>query len=502
MGRLERNTFVSLIGTVWSITLAAVCIPFFIKLMGIEAFGLAAIFITLQSIFAIFDLGIAATLNREIARLSAEEGSTQKQRDMVFTLQILYWLIALLTGATVFLLAPAIAHYWVNSQTLSVDTVKTCVRMMGVGVALQLPFAFYQSGLLGLQKQILLNGMMIALATMRGFGILLALWLIMPVPEVFFAGQIVTSIVGTSMAAILLWRCLPVSVERASSFEFDLLRRVWRFSVSYGANAVANLGLLQADTIILSALLPLKMFGYYALAQSLSSGIYAIGIAINGVIFPRFTGLIARGDETELSHVYHRGCQLMSVVLMPVAIMMAIFSREVLMLWTGDSDITENTQLILRLLVCGMLLNGLYQIPYYLQIAYGRWRLISNSNLILLLSIIPLNILMAKIYGGPGTASVWVLVNVCYMLTVPIMHRRFLRGQQSRWFFEDICLPLSGVLVVVGVAYWLIPKHSSRIEMLAYLSVAGLLAVAAAVALASQLRRSFMAQLRRSANVL
>jgi O-antigen/teichoic acid export membrane protein len=249
-------------------------------------------------------------------------------------------------------------------------------------------------------------------------------------------------------------------------------------------------------------LLPLKMFGYYALAQSLTNGLYAIMISIDGAIFPQFSGLIARGSEAELSYVYHRGCQLMSIVLMPVAVMMTIFSREVLMLWTGDPVIVENTHLILKLLVAGMLLHGLFQLPYYLQVAYGWWRLISNTNLLLLLCIIPLNILMIKRYGGYGAAAVWVLLNVCYIVTVPIMHRRFLRGQRSRWFFEDVCLPLSGTLFVSGAAYLLMPTQLSRIELLAYLSAAGLLAVGAAAALASQLRISVLSHLRRSADVL
>jgi len=503
MGRLERNTFANLISTVWSIILGVVSVPLYIKLMGIEAFGLVGIFLTLQSIFVIFDIGIAATLNRETARLrSAEGGNAQKLRHLVFTLQAVYWLIALLIGATVFALAPVIARHWVTLQSLSVETVITCVRMMGVGMALQFPFTFYQSGLLGLEKQILLGSLMVGLATMRGLGILLALWLILPIPEIFFAGQIVTSIVGTGTIAILLWRCLPVSGDGATGFKFDLIRRVWRFSAAYAANAVANLGLLHGDKIILSTLLPLRMFGYYALAQSLTNGLYAIIISLDGAIFPQFSGLIARGSETELSLVYHRASQLMSVILMPAAVMMAIFSREVLTLWTGDAEIVEHAHLILRLLVGGMLLHGLFHIPYYLQIAYGWWRLISNTNVLLLLTIIPLNILIAKSYGGAGAAAVWILLNVCYLATVPIMHRRFLRGQQGRWFFEDICLPLCGALVVSLIAYWLLPQHLSRIEMMAYLSAAGLLTIVAAAALASQLRNALLAQLRRSANVL
>lgn len=498
MGQLERNTFANLIGSVWSIILGVACVPLYIRLMGIEGFGLVGIFVTLQSVVVILDLGICPTLTHEIAGRSTEEGNTGYERDLVFTLQLIYWLIALLTGATVFILAPAIARHWVSLQSLSVETAATCIRMMGVAMFFQFPFTLYQSGLVGLQRQVLLNGVTITLATLRGLGAVMALWLISPAPEIFFAVQIVMSALGTAAAAVLLWHCLPVSAQGSSGFKVDLIRRVWRFSAAYAANAIARLGLLQGDKIILSTLLPLRVFGYYALAQTLVNGLYAIIISVSGAVFPQFSALVARGSRTELSYVYHRGCQLMSVVLMPLAVMMAIFAREVLSIWTGDSVIVENTHLILRLLVIGMLLHGLFQVPYYLQIAHGWWRLISRTNLVLLLSIIPLNILMAKSYGGPGAAAVWVLLNVCYMATAPVMHRRFLTGQLGRWLVADMGLPLAGALVTGSVAYWLMPKHLSRIETLGYLSAFGVFASVAAASLASQIRGSVVAYWRRS----
>jgi len=85
MGRLERNTLANLAGTIWSAGLGIVCIPLFIRYLGAEAFGLVGLFLTLQSAFAVFDLGIAATLNREIARLSTR-GAAGEPRDLVFTL--------------------------------------------------------------------------------------------------------------------------------------------------------------------------------------------------------------------------------------------------------------------------------------------------------------------------------------------------------------------------------------------------------------------------------
>jgi O-antigen/teichoic acid export membrane protein len=499
VGKLERNTFANLFGTAWSATIGVMCVPLYVRLMGAEAFGLVGLFVTLQSIFIVLDLGVGATLSRELARLDAQDGDARTQRDLVYTLQAVYWLMALLVGATVFALAPAVARHWVKPQSLSVEAVTTCVRLMGTAMALQFPFAFYQGGLLGLQKQAPFNALAAAVATLRAAGTLLALRFVAPAPETFFAVQIAASAAGTGAATLLLWRCLPASVGAASGFRPELIRRVWRFSAAYAANAVANMGLFQGDKIILSTLLPLKMFGYYALAQGVASGMYAVIISVDGAVFPQLSGLVARGGGAALSEVYHRGSQLMAVLLAPIAVVGALFPREVLLAWTGDAAVVENASLVLSLLVVGMLLHGLVQSPYYLQVAHGWWHLILRTNLLLLLAVIPLNILMAQAYGGPGAALVWVLLNVCYLLTLPLAHRRFLKGEQGRWLFEDVFLPLAGAICAGAAARWLMPPRLSRVEALAYLCAAGALVAAAAASLAPRVRAPLFALLRRGA---
>ena len=499
MGRLERNTFANLFGAAWSAAVGVLCVPLYLGLMGAESYGLVGLFVTLQSVFVVLDLGIGATLSRELARLEAGVGTAQTQRDLAYTLQTVYWIMALLIGVTVFALAPTVARHWVRPQSLSAEAVTTCVRMMGAAMAFQFPFAFYQGGLLGLQRQPLFNALAAAATTLRATGTLLALWLVAPKPETFFAAQVVAGAASTGAAALTLWRCLPAPGGEVGGFRFALIRRVWRFSAAYAANAVATMGLMQGDKIILSTLLPLEAFGYYMLAQSVAAGMYAVIISVDGAVFPQLAGLVTRGDVDGLSEVYHRGSQLMSVLLAPVAVVAALFPREVLWAWTGDGAAAEHGRLVLTLLASGMLLHGLIHAPYYLQIAYGWWRIILRTNLLLLLGVLPLNIRLAGAFGGPGAALVQVLINVSYLLTLPLANHRFLKDERARWLFEDILPPLVGALSVGAAARWLIPPGLSRVGILVYLCAAGMLAAAAAAALAPRVRAAVLIQFRRRA---
>lgn len=500
-GRLGRNAFANVAGTAWSVALGLVCVPLALRLLGAEAFGLTGVFLTLQSVFVVLDLGIAATLNREIARLDAG-GDARERRDLVFTLQALHWLVALLVGAAIVALAPVIAARWVRPDALSVDTVRTCVRLMGVAFAVQFPFVFYQAGLLGLQRHAQFNALSAVVATVRGVGPLLLLWRVAPRPELYFAAQIAVSAAGTAAVALLLWRQLPAEGADAAGFRPTLIRRVWRFGAGYSANALANLALLQGDNILLSALLPLETFGYYTLAQRLASGLYALIVAGNGAIFPHFAAVVARNDAArddaaEVASVYHRACQLMAVLVAPAAVVAAVFAREVLALWTGDAAAVAHTHVVLALVVAGMLLHGLAQPPRFLQMAYGWWRLIGVSNVVLLATILPLYALMATRSGATGAAAVWVLLNVGYLVAVPPMHRRFLHGELRPWLRDDVCVPLAGALATAALARWMLPASLDRLALLAYLVATGAATTVVTAALAPRIRGAAAPYLRR-----
>jgi len=86
MASLARNITANYLGRSWSALLGLLLIPLYLKYLGIEAYGLVGFFTSLTGMLGILDLGIGATMNRELARYSAKEGTVDKQRDLVRTL--------------------------------------------------------------------------------------------------------------------------------------------------------------------------------------------------------------------------------------------------------------------------------------------------------------------------------------------------------------------------------------------------------------------------------
>ena len=409
------------------------------------------------------------TLNRELARLSALEDSAQEQRDLLRTLESIYWAVSLFIGIIVVTLAPVIAYRWVNPQHLSGDAVVSSLRIMGLVIALQFPFSFYQGGLTGLQRQVLVNGILVISGTLRGVGAVLVLWLFSPTIQAFLAWQLVISAASTGAFYYSLWQSLSPS-KRQPRFRKELLHGIWKFAASVSGNAIIGVMLTQMDKVILSKILSLENFGYYTLAATVASVLWSVIVPINTAFFPNFTQLFELRDEVRLAEIYHRACQIVTVALVPIGFTLVFFSREVIYLWTRNQITAERTYVIVALLVIGTMINGLSSMAIYLQYASGWPQLIMYSNLFSAVLLVPAIAIMANYYGAIGAASVWIAINSVYVIfTIPIMHRRLLTNEKWKWYFVDVGLPLSGALAFGAVGRWLMPADLSWLILFAYI---------------------------------
>jgi len=480
---IKRNIAANFGGGLWTGIMNLVFVPLYIHFLGIEAYGLVGIFATLLALFALLDMGLSMTLNREMARLAASDDAAQDMRDLVRTLEIPYWTGALFLGAIVVALAPFIAYHWVNVESLAPKTVHVAIMLMGLAVAFQWPISFYSGGLLGLQHQVLLNVINVVMATVRGLGAVLILWLVSPTAEAYFLWQIVASLTHVGWIAFFLWRRLPAS-PHPPRFRRELLSNVWRFAASMTGIVAASTVLSQLDKVILSRVLSLETFGYYTLASVVALSLYRFISPVFTATFPRFTNLVGRGAASEVIDLYHKSAQLLSVLVLPVAIVVALFSEELLLLWTQSPETAARTHVLVSLLVLGTALHGLAHIPYALQLANGWARLSLTINVVSVLFVVPLLIVLTRWFGAVGAASVCVILNIGYLVSsVTVMHRRLIPAEKWRWCLEDVGRPLLAALVVSTAGRLLIRSDwppAALMASLALVSTATLLATALA----------------------
>lgn len=472
---LKKNIGANFAGSVWQALMALVFVPLYIKFIGIESWGLIGIFATLQAMFGPLGMGLSGTLNREMARLSVLPSKEQEMRNLVRTLEVLYWSVAVFAGITVVSLSPFIAHHWINAVQLPPKTIEQALLIMGFVMALQMPIGFYSGGLMGLQRQVLLNAINVVISTLRGAGAVLILWLVSPTIQAFFLWQIIISAINIFLLALFLWRRLPHGDNKAL-FQTQLFKGIWRFTAGMSGISILAVILTQLDKIILSKLLSLEMFGYYMLASMVAMSLKRFVSPIIFSIYPRFTQLVSINNQDELIQLYHKSCQFIAVLILPVAIVIALFSYEVVFLWTQNPATAEKTHLILSILICGTVINVLMGLPYVLQLAFGWTKLSLFKTLIAVILLAPLIIYMTTHFGATGAAIAWLVLNMgMFFFEIPIMHRRLLRTEKWRWYWQDVCIPLVACILMAGLGRIFVSGAISQIKIMLYLIIISIL---------------------------
>jgi O-antigen/teichoic acid export membrane protein len=366
---------------------------------------------------------------------------------------------------------------------------------MGVVFALQFPFALYQNALLGLQRQVTVNVILSITGTLRSLGAVAILMFVSPTVEAFFLWQAGVTILQTTATGLCAWRFLRAPAT--PRFRGSILREQAAYASSVAASSILGVFLAQCDKLLLSALLPLEQFGYYALAGTVAAGLWMLIVPVSSALFPRFAQLVELGDERRLADLYHVSSQFMAVLVLPVGATLAFFARPIIEIWIHNSAAAAGAAPIAALLVAGTSLNALAVLPASLQSAAGWPQLMMYTNAAQAILLFPAIFYMAALYGAPGAASIWVAMNLVYVVvTVPIMHRRLLRGERWRWLSRDVAIPLATVVGAGFLARAIVPLPASTIMTLVYI-VASFVGIAlAAMAVTPRARAMAVAAIR------
>jgi O-antigen/teichoic acid export membrane protein len=303
-------------------------------------------------------------------------------------------------------------------------------------------------------------------------------------------------LVSAAESLILGWylrKQLP-RVTVPPRFSLEALKDISGFAAGLSVAIVLATLLTQVDKLLLARLLPLDQFAYFTLAVTVSGALAVLITPINNVAYPRLSELVAAQDEAALALQYHRFAQMLSIGILPPALVLCLFSEDILRVWTSDPVTAHAVAPLLSVWVVGTALNGLMHVPYAAQLAHGWPRLSAIFNTVAVLFMVPSLLFLVPRYGAVAAAWIWVAVNSgSIVFGVTAMHRRILVLEKWAWYGRDTLGPLVAGSIAAALM-WLLHKNAtgmSRPREAVFL-IAGTLALALATALAAPLGRQFL----------
>jgi O-antigen/teichoic acid export membrane protein len=431
-----------------------------------------------------------------MARLSAVAGGEDKKKNLLRTYELIYLFLSIAVVFTIIFGASSIALFWLKASSIPTDDITHAIRWMGLAIGLQMPAGLFMGGLMGLQKQVMLNILQIGWGLLRAFGAVFLLHIVSNDIITFSISQAISNFFYCILARSLLWRNIH-GFQKSAHFDRQLLITTWKYASGMAIVTFLSIILTQEDKIFLSKFESLRNFGYYSLASSLAAIPLSLAGTIGSAFFPRLTFLVNRGDTIELKRLYHYGCQLINVAILPLVAIIFLYSNALITSWTGSSEIALIAGKTTALLAVGQGLQAITVIPYYTLLSFGMLRLNIGLSISSIIIITPILYVLVLSRGLEGAGLSWVFMN---LLSLPaymyLMHRSTIPGEFKNWLFSDLLKPLIATIITAGMCKYFFHTPVSRFQTIIYAGITWLCTTSAIILVFPEFRNKIVDKLK------
>ena len=481
----------------WAALLAIAFVPIFIKLLGIEGYALIGLYISLSSLMFFVNLGLSATVLRELARYTGGALSTLEAKDLVFSAASLFAGILLIFLAVAYFTIPIVFSDWINNSALGKSKVTLSIELAFAALALRTMGGMYRNGLVGLDKHVIANMVDLVFITVRYVGAAMLIFLYRNDITLFFIVQVIAGLGETLSYRLALLVNLPVS-KRSARWQVQLLIKNWRYSLGVTCFSSLTALLLQVDKLILTKLVTLEQFGYYSVAVTIATALSALSYPIVVTWQPKLARLYAEKKILQLHAMYRYGCRLLVLVTVPASLIICTFANDLLHLWQQSPDVVQKSSLVAALLILAQMMLALTYMAQALQVAYGWTRLLVISQALALLIMIPILVAMSFQWGIIGAASAVLLVLSAYSIIMTyIAHKSLLPEMALKWLAKYI-MPTAVVIlaIIAAVKFAFANDGFSFSHSIAQIIVVSILSLIGATMLSGELKSSMLTMLR------
>jgi O-antigen/teichoic acid export membrane protein len=497
--RLVRNTFVNGLGSVVGILIGLVLTPFMVARLGLEAYGVWSLALTLTfsgGYAALADLGVEGATMRYVAEAAAEDDFDTVSRTVSTTLLVLCAIACLLAPATIALADPLVSLFGVAAHLRSAADL--CFALVGAQLAFELPARAFVAVLEGTQRFVVIQAAEFARVSLQS-----ALYVLVLL-EGWGVGALGGALMVCSLCMLVIyWRLahrvvpgLRVSPMRARRAE---LRRIVRFGGGVFTLRVVGSVYYQADKVIVGIVLGSGPVGLYEIANKLNLAAATMSSVSVSAVLP--AAAFARRNLAVVRDMFVRGSCYAAGASLPFAVAGFIFARPLLVSWIGPRAAPAVDAA--RLFLAYEAMQAVQNVGSTIVLGIGRIRVPLAVNAVATVVNLGLSILLVYRIGFAGVIAGTLIANG---LALPVLLSFYLHVFETSFgvWLRRIARPiLIGVLAQVAVSVpLLLAVGASRSLPLAIgasgLSVLSSLAAFVRFGVAPQDRRSLVSTVARA----
>ncbi len=474
VGVIFRNTTSSFARYFLQVVLLMLLLPYIVRMLGKEGYGLWAFATALLGFFGFMDLGFSTAVVKYVAQYRGA-GDDEGLRKLASTLQAVYWTIAAAVAGAVVVLGARLEHFFEFRPSM-VEEARTVVLALGLRTAFNFPYSFFRGVLLGHQKHSLVNAFKMSELLLNAAATVTVLHLGGGAAALAVSTACVSLAHYAALAAVTLHQHPEVRFS-PRLFDFSSLREASSFSLY---SFLVNLGVVitaNIDLMVLKHFMSMATIAVYSIGQKMANYTFSFSKQFVNTLTPVIAELKGAEDTERIRSIYLKGTRMALIVSLPVALGIVVLAPRLVRVWMGEGF--DGSAVVVRILVLTSLVTLTQAAGSNVLAMTGRHRLLAGVTLLSAFLNLALSILLVRTslgYAGVALAT-FITALVCDVaVLIPCAVRHV--GSDAREFTRRVILPVLGpTAVLLAALIWL--EH-----LLEPSSLPGLAMVAAGASLA------------------
>jgi O-antigen/teichoic acid export membrane protein len=401
---IKKNTAWNFAGSIAPMLLGVVTIPYLMRSLGVEAFGILTLVWALIGYFSVFDFGVGRALTQQVSAFRAGDSACHDLAGIVRSGLVLISWFGLAGGLILAALAYPLGHHWLNVDPPLRSATTRCLLIAALGIPLTTIVTGLRGVLEGYEDFPIANLLKIVLGCAT-FGLpALTVWVWGPSLAAVVASLVAARLVilfahGQAVARhVAFWRS-------ASGAAAEQVKSLLSFGVWMTMSNIISPLMVTADRFIISFIAGAAAVAYYTVPFDFILRLLVVPAALTSTLFPRFASL-ATGPADHFLRIYRRGLLAVLCVMLPVCVVLVFGSHLGLSLWLGEA-FAARAWVIASVLAVGLLFNGLAQIPHAALQSCGGVRATALLHLGEFVVYAPLLYFSLLSFGLVGAAVAW-----------------------------------------------------------------------------------------------
>lgn len=448
---LGRHLLANALGRSWAFLSNFLFVPAYVHLLGVDGFGVIALYLAVGAIIALLDLGLSPTLARELH--DQRRGCAEKV-DLLFTYEVAYAVIvgALILGVA--LLPREAFTLLLSSQDLAKPATHGAIKLVFFAAAVQLQFNFYVAGLFGVEQPGRANLVIIVAGIVRSALVIVPLHMY-PSPSVYLVWQLVFAALFAFTARGFLYAAIRTETPAGRpAFRMRLVSDNLHFTAGMFVVSLTAAVNAQADKLLMGKLAGLGALAEYSLVSTFSQVLVFIVSPVTIAVLPRFVRHVTAGEADAAHALFLVAYKLAGTIVCAAVGSMVFFGPYLISVWTVGKVPADSVAPYAVELIVGYALLALQTVPHAVAVANKNLKGAMAISITMIVTLPAYWFLISR-FGAAGGAVTWLvlqaIVGPAYTWWV---NTRFvgLRGRGGAMFARALLLPLSLSLALNLVA--------------------------------------------------